>query len=161
MAEEAEVLKVKAVSLALIKMTRKEKLSLVEDSKSAVFVARIGGIVTEYFEFSDKKTGEIRDGFRGIFTLRTMKGETYQGMAAFLPKQLSKGIMDRLKAGDINVQFRNDVFLEASEKSGTGYQWMCEPALTKETQQKADALLADLLSSDLPKQIAAPKKKAA
>ena len=153
-----EVKQIRSLSLALLKMTKKQKMELVEGTNGEPqFVARIGGVVANTFEFSDKKTGEVRFGFKGIFTLRTHNDDCFQSTSCFLPKQIEKDIQSAIKNGAINPQFQYDIFLVENEKSGTGYMWNVEPVLSDDAREKADRLISSLLAGNMPSQ---PKRLA-
>ncbi len=162
MATKQDIKQVRSVSLALIKLTKKQKMELVEGTNGAPqFVARIGGIVANVFEFSDKKTGEVRTGFKGLFTLRSYEDEAYQATSCFVPKQIERDVLGAIKNGATNVQFQYDIFLVETDKSATGYSWNAEPVLSDDARAKADRLIAELLSGGMPvtpKKLTAPKK---
>lgn len=156
MSKTEQPTQVRSISLALLKMTKKQKLEVVEGTNGAPqFVARIGGIVANSFDYHDKKTGELRTGFKGLFTLRTHDENIFSSNSTFLPKQIEQSIAKSIREGAVNVQFQYDIFLSENEKSGTGYMWNVEPVLSDDAREKANKLIAELLSGSLP---SSPKK---
>ena len=153
-----EVTPVRSISLALLKLSKKEKVDLVDGTNGAPqFVARIGGIVTNVFEYANKTTGEVQMGFKGLFTLRTHNDKCYQGNSCFVPKQIEREVLTAIKNGAISTQFQYDIFLVENEKAATGYSWQSEPVLTDENREKAEKLISALLSGTIP---TGPKKLA-
>jgi hypothetical protein len=160
MSKDIEVKRTKDISLKLLDLNPKKLRAMVENSKEAIFLARVGGVAIEVFNFTNKKTGEVSQGLRGIFSLLTNDEQAFTATVAYLPGQLMKAIVEQLKGDAMEVSFTNDIFVVASEKNPAGYAYMTEPVLSSAAEEKAAQITQRVICGKLPKTkaIAAPKK---
>lgn len=151
-----EIKELKIISTKDLGYTKKD-LQKMTDGKGAekIFLARITGVVQSVV------TGEGKQGvwhmLKGMFFAINKDGMRFQSPNAFLPKNITKNIIENFSQGVIEIELPiTDIFVTESEKSGVGYQFECNVTLTDDVIKKASILSDKLFSSKLP-QLAAPK----
>jgi hypothetical protein len=149
---------ISAISINKLGYTPKELRNLVENEGGSVFIARIIGVAARIY--SGKSKHGVWIGFEGDFSAANGKEEVFTSGAAYLPSGVAKGLKELLEAGQVEVPINVDVYVEESEKSASGYRYICRPILSEESQTRMNKL-RDTLLKGLPQQqlaLAAPEK---
>jgi hypothetical protein len=151
---------VSAISIKKLGYTPKELRALVEKDKGCTFIARIIGTAASVYTGKSKHGAWL--GFEGTFSAANGKEEIFSAPAAYLPSNVATKLKELLDAGQVEVPVAVDVYVEESEKSASGYRYICRPILSAESQARMEKMQKALLVG-LPQQslaLAAPKKKA-
>lgn len=157
----SEVKNLKSISTKTLGYSAKEIRKLVEDKGGqTVFLARLGGIVAEYFT-GEGKHGEWV-GFKGNFAVVTKDNEKFTSKVAYLPNNIAAKLKAQLEQGVIEIEVKADIFVVETEKNASGYAYMCEPVMSMESEEKMVKLTNSVFSQKLPTslQLVAPKKQA-
>lgn len=129
------------------------------DGKGAekVFLARIGGVVTEIFT-GESKHGEF-SGVKGLFFAVNAAGERFTSDTAFLPTNLMSKVKEGFSEGVLQIDLPPaDIFAVESDKNASGYAYLCNFTMTDEHVKKADTIANSIFNTKLP-QLAAPVKE--
>lgn len=127
---------------------------LVKGKTGAVFLYRIGGVVSDYFT-GESKNGEWV-GFRGQFIAMLTDGQKFQSSAAFFPAQVATRLREQLEQGVVEVEVTADIFAQYTDKNATGYAYMCEPIMSATGKQKLAAVKRLVMEDELPMSLGAP-----
>lgn len=157
--------KIPSISMKSLGFNAKELRKLCEDKKEAVFVARIGGIASQFFT-GESKFGDWV-GFKGDFSCVTHEKEVLEASTAFLPSTIANALVERLKQGEVEIEVIADIFVIETDKNASGYAYMCEPVMSESADRRKQEINKRLLAAKLPTQLAlagptekAEKKKA-
>lgn len=134
---------ISVISINKLGYTPKELRSLVEGEGGAAFIARIIGVAAKVYTGQSKYGAWM--GFEGDFSAANGKEEVFTSGAAYLPNNVAKGLKELLDAGQVEVPVNVDVFVEESDKSASGYRYICRPILSEESQQRMNKLRNALL----------------
>jgi hypothetical protein len=162
--DKIEVTKVASISIKTAGYSAKDIRNLVSGSATkgeTHFLARVGGVVVESFG-GESKNGHW-DGFKGIFTLINKDGKAFSSTTIFLPLNITKGLMEKLSHGRVEVSFMADIFVVESDKVASGYGYICESVASEEAEKIASTIADRVIGGKLPTtlKLAAPKKKIA
>lgn len=149
---------ISAISISKLGFTAKELRKLVEGEGGSVFIARISGVAAKLFSGNGKHGQWV--GFEGDFIAANGKEDIFSSPIAFLPTNVSKGLKELIEQGQVEVPVNVDVYVEESEKSASGYRYICRPILSDESRQRMDKL-KNAITKNLPQgklALAAPEK---
>ncbi len=158
MSEQKETKKLRSLSMKNLGFSAKELRKLVDGKKEAVFLARIAGIAVETF-VAESQHGESV-GFKGEFVAITCNGDQFTSNTAFLPANVATKLAKQFEQGVVEVEIKADVYVSESEKSASGYGYICEPVMSAEQQSRLQKLATETFGAKLPKALALAAPKA-
>lgn len=140
--------KIPSISTKSLGYSAKELRKLVDGVKGAVFLARVGGIVSSHF-IGESKNGEWV-GFKGRFFAMTKDNEGYDSSVIFLPANIANNLRAQLEKGVVELEVKADIFVVETDKNASGYAYMCEPVLSESADRRSEELAKQVFSGKLP-----------
>lgn len=149
------VKEIASLSTANLGYSAKSLRKLTEDKGAEKnFLYRVAGVVDSIITGEGKHGSWV--GFKGQFVAVMPNGDVFKSNAAFLPATIAKGVEERLSHGEVDIEFKGDVFAVETDKNASGYAFLCDPVITAVARDKFDKLTAAISGEPMPALISAP-----